>query len=80
MLSALNVTKNLKQIAKPERINKTVAVENLPDFIANDFEGFIWKIDLKLKTGFPLQMVTEVPGAQKYDFDQFRIEFSFPPV
>jgi D-arabinose 5-phosphate isomerase GutQ len=46
----LNVTKNLKQIAKAERINETKVVENLTNFIDNDFEVFNGKtVDNKVR-------------------------------
>lgn len=44
MLSALNITKNIKQIAKTVLINEAKAVENLTNFIDNDFEACVREI------------------------------------
>lgn len=40
----MNITKNIKQIAKTVLINEAKAVENLTNFIDNDFEGCIREI------------------------------------
>jgi len=44
LLSALNITKNIKQIAKTVLINEAKAVENLTNFIDNDFEACVREI------------------------------------
>lgn len=44
MLTALNIIKNIKQIAKEVLINEARAVENLANFIDNDFEACVREI------------------------------------
>jgi arabinose-5-phosphate isomerase len=44
LLSALNITKNIKKIAKTVLINEAKAVENLTNFIDNDFEACVREI------------------------------------
>lgn len=44
MLIALNITKNIKNIAKSVLINEARAVENLSNFIDNDFEACVREI------------------------------------